>query len=265
MAEDKSNIKKRTILGPLLIFFIPVYGYVLLFAYEAGYYSFLRIPIDFVEINFSRLAYICGFLFIGFTIFVGAADIIYAFKIHKTVIGRKTLIYLYLLFVMVILPMIIFDYLEKWLPWIIGSTVLYIISDFVFPIISNKKIKGYKNKIEQQAIKEVKANEGDFLDVVIKRIGYSFYLGIFFLLSLTYIAFLTGALSAKTQKSYLVIDSDPELIVIRKYSQDFICSEFDREKKLLLNIFRIETINQISEMELTIRSENIGPLKASNK
>jgi hypothetical protein len=265
MEEEKDNKRRKILSESLLLFLIPVYGYILLYAFESGYFTRLNIPFEFIEISFSKLAYICGFIFIGFIFLVGAIDIIYTFKIHKTAIGRKTLFYFYLLFVAAILPMIAFDYLKRWFPLIIGSTALYLIAEFIFPIFGNKNTKGYKNKLEKEVIKEAKSNEGDFLDSVIRRIGYRAYLAIFILLSITYIAYLSGAISAKTQVNFLVVKSNPELVIIRKYSQNYICAEFDREKKGLINKIYIRTTDQLSSTGIHLSSEKIGPFNAIKK
>jgi Ca2+/Na+ antiporter len=242
---------------------------VLSYSYEYGYYSRLNIPFDFIEVNLSILARINVFLFLIFLFFIGSADIIYAFKIHKMAKGRKILFYFYLLFVLAILPMVAFDYLRRWLPWIIVSTLLYLIAEFIFPLFANKKIKGSKNKLEQEIRDDTKEYEGDFLDVVIKRIGYSIYLLIVFLLSSTYIAFSVGAIKAKNQKDFLVMKSNPELVIIRKYSQNVICAEYDKEKKELKNKFYFKTMDQISTAGIQLCIEEIGPLiglkKENNK
>ncbi len=257
---ESEKAKKIIFSESLIIFSIPIYAYILLYAFEYGYFIRLGIPTEFIEVNLSVLAKISAFLFIASTVILGLLDLIHKLVIHGKAIAIKTLNYFYIVLVVSVLPMIAFDFLKPWLPWTIITVLLALILDFVFPLIRHKNIKGYWQKVEQQFKDETKHHEDDIGDEIIKRIGYKAFRVAFYLLSFTYISFSIGAISAKYQENFLVLKSEPERILLRKYSQNFLCSEFDRNKKELLYKFSFLSVDQASERGYTISREKVGPL-----
>lgn len=255
----ENQVKKINLSDGLLLFLLPIYGYILLFAYEYGYFVRLGIPTEFIEINLAALAKICAYLFAGALIGLGFSEFIYKLILMGKGFIIKILSYLYLFFVLSILPTIAFDLHKFLLPFIIIG-VLYLFSEFVSPLIKYKGIKGYWKKAEQMMKDEAKDYKKGIGDEIIKRIGSKPFRVVFYLLSFTYISFSIGAISAKTQENFLVLKSNPELVVLRNYSQKFLCVEYDRNKKKLLNKFSFLTIDKASENAYSIAKERIGPL-----
>jgi hypothetical protein len=72
-----------------------------------------------------------------------------------------------------------------------------------------------------------------------------------------------GESHAKNQKSFIIIKSEPELVILRKYAKNFICATFNRENKEINKNFYIKSIDQIAEEGFQIVEENIGPLQAA--
>jgi hypothetical protein len=256
---ENGKAKNNILSESLVIFLIPIYGYILLYAFEYGYFIRLGIPIEFIEVNLSALAKISAFLYFASTFLLGLLDIIYKLVIHGKAVAIKILKYLYFLSIS-FLPTIAFDIWKVTLPWVIFAAFLCIISELVYPLTRYKNIKGYWKKVEQQYKDDAKHYEEDIGDVIIKRVGYKSFQVVFFLISFTYISFSIGAISAKNQELFLVLKSDPELVLLRKYPQTYLCSEFDRNKKELLNKFSLHTVDQVSERGYTISREKIGPL-----
>jgi len=70
-----------------------------------------------------------------------------------------------------------------------------------------------------------------------------------------------GRTYARNQKSFMIIKSSPELVILRRYSSSYICAPFDREKKEFKKKFYLKTGDQISEEGFEIVIEDVGPLK----
>ena len=120
-------------------------------------------------------------------------------------------------------------------------------------------------KLLQEYEQKVEEKRKDFLDYIFDEIikqlgGFTFIILFILILSLVVISGV-GEAHAKTQKSFMIIKSDPELIVLRKYSENFICTTFDRKKKEIEKEFYIKNIDQITEARFKIVIEDIGPLK----
>jgi hypothetical protein len=257
---DISKNKKYTLSDAFFLFLIPVYGYSLLYAYEYGYFVRLGIPTEFIEINFSVLAIVCAFSFASLLIILGFTNIIYKFILYGKGFAIRILTNLYFGLILSVLPLIAFDLFKPLFPFIIIILLLYLMSEFIFPLIRYKNIKGYWKKTEQQLKNETLHRDEDIHDYIIRRVGHKAYTIIYFLISFTYISFSIGAISAKGQEYFLVLKSDPEVVLLRRYSQHYVCSEFDRNKKELSNKYSILTVDTVSERDFTISREKVGPL-----
>lgn len=97
------------------------------------------------------------------------------------------------------------------------------------------------------------------------KLGIDYYLIILLFLSLMMAAPLVGRISAKTQKKFLTIKSNPELVMLRKYSDRLICFEFDKEKKELTDKFYVIALDKISNERIQLVYEKLGTLRPSQR
>jgi hypothetical protein len=74
-----------------------------------------------------------------------------------------------------------------------------------------------------------------------------------------------GSVKAKSQKTFLILASKPELVVLRIYGNDYICYEFDRVSKKIKNSLYIKTQSAIADEGVPIREEEIGPLSPTKQ
>ncbi|MCX5998276.1 MAG: hypothetical protein NTU41_01435 [Chloroflexi bacterium] len=70
-----------------------------------------------------------------------------------------------------------------------------------------------------------------------------------------------GHASAMVQSDYLVLESTPELVVLRDYQDHLVCARFDRETKTVQRDFVVLTT--ASEAGRSLKVERIGPLTLS--
>lgn len=68
-----------------------------------------------------------------------------------------------------------------------------------------------------------------------------------------------GRIDAKTQIQYLTLESKPDVVVLRIYSDRLICSRYDRLLKTVQNQFTI--FKNHSDPPISFYLENVGPLK----
>jgi hypothetical protein len=69
-----------------------------------------------------------------------------------------------------------------------------------------------------------------------------------------------GNIVAVKKRYYTVINSSPELVVVRQYSNNLICAEINRDKKQIKKQYYIKTIEQIAEEGNYLSLEEIGPI-----
>jgi hypothetical protein len=246
----------------ILLFIIPIYAYLILYLYEWGYFNKLSIPDSFIEVNLPDILKIAIFLPFIFFIYI-ALELIRLGKLFENPIRKRIVgTIFYLLFIVLALY-----FLGLWKWYLISIVLFFTLLDmylfFIHPLIIGKNIHGYKEKMFYQSEAFFKS---DFLIVrLLKKFGLSFVSLVFIIIEIMCLSVCIGIFVARTQKTFMVIKSSPELIILRKYSQNIVCCEYDREKKEIIKNFYIKTIDQISREGIRISIEEIGPLKAPKK
>ena len=108
---------------------------------------------------------------------------------------------------------------------------------FVLPLFA-RGIKGYKRKVGYVLNQDLK--DEYLIDKLAKVIGpYTVVFLLFFIVGLG-ILNVAGGFNAKEQRTFMVIKSTPELVILRKYSKNFICASFDRKNKEIKKNFYLK-------------------------
>ncbi len=267
MTEERKGIKPKLISGAILSGFLTFYGFYSAYLYERGFSTYFKIPSSFVEVGLSEVFKVILILFpIVMFLFLGT-DVALSASISRNPILRELVRYI-IPFLLFILTPLIFDLPKYFKVSGIIAFLLLIIGELIFPLISmSKRIKGLKRKLEilqsydEHRKKKFNFFRSNFIDMFMEQIGIVTFLIICLLVvSLSFVDQI-GKQNAKSQKEFMIIKSNPELVVLRKYSENFICATFDREKKEVRNRIYLKTSDQISEEGFEIVIEDIGPLK----
>ena len=258
--ESKNGIKRHLTSETLLIFLVPVYAYLLAYTYEYGYFYRFGIPLELIEIKLTSLAGM-GLLFaFNFFFIIGVLNIIYKLvRRGKDAVG-ESLVQLYILGLFIGLPTLAFEFDLGLILFVAIPTGLTLLMRFLYPVIKHRNIKGYWNKVEFEYKKEPQSQDEHVLDEVKRRIGLTTFRVSLLLVSFLIIAFFLGAMEARKQKTFLVVSTLPEQVVLRKNQASLLCAEFDRNKKELLRRFRLLTLDDVSREGLAIVQEKVGPL-----
>lgn len=256
---SKEEIKKRPKFFPeaILAVLIPIFGYLLAFAYETGFCVYFNIPVEFIEISLISVLKITGTLItITFIIWM-FYEFLDSIKFFNNPIGRALS---RILIPIILIPIGIYVFDLPWYYILIMYPFIFVL--FVLPLFQ-KGIKGYKRKVEYTLNQDLK--DEWLIDKLAKKIGpYALIFLMFFIVGLG-ILNVAGGFNAKTKMTFMVIKSSPELVILRKYSKNFICTSFDRKKKEIKKNFYLKNVDQIVEQGLKIVVEDIGPLKVSKK
>ena len=248
----------------MLSAFMPVYGYYSSYCYEKGFCKQFGIPHSFIEISLSDVLKTIGILIPIILLFYAGAEILFQARASKNPIIRGLGRIFWIIFAFIVILMFVgWDKIIFYAFLTVLGIEVFI--EFIKPLFAG--FKGYKKKLESQQVE----NEKDvllfdaILTEVIERIGGITSLIMFFLIFSLLLVGPVGEKHARNQKSFLVIESAPELIILRKYDQNFICSPFDRKKKEIKQTFYIKSVDQIGQQGLQVVVEDIGPLKVSKK
>jgi len=251
------KIKKR-LSEALLATLLPIYGYFLTYRYEQGYCSNFDIPDTLIKIDLFDMIKVIGKLIPLILFLYFFFEISYSPKPSKNPLVRSiNRLFLPILFIFVSLITLNFS-LQALIIFLI-IILFFIFAEFILPLISARKVKGYKKKLEYQ--EDIEKKQEWLVTKFLKQLSFPAYLILF--LSFFSLLFIdsVGSIKAKNQKSFLIIKSKPELVILRKYSDILICTTFNRKNKEVHNNFYLKSISQIANEGLQIIKEEIGPLK----
>ena len=77
---------------------------------------------------------------------------------------------------------------------------------------------------------------------------------------ISWAAYITGVAHAEQQREFLVIDTEPQLVVLRNYANEFICGRFNETTKELLNEFSFLNRDNLDQ-NVSFKLKKVGPLK----
>lgn len=252
-------------------------GYIAAFCYLAGKYSFLNLPIIFVEIN-PELAILSSLLVLS--VIVGL--ILVFFLLTKfpnkkdgeefKPVTKMSLVFifgvvlaLFIILIYLILSISIFPTAIK-LASILFSFMFLIIYIFVIPLFQYPNEKNYLSKYNLYSEKIFKANlmkkennndiNIDFSFITnFLRDNYILYL--IFIVIWTLFSYGIGYSGAQSQTKFPISTINDEVFIIAgKYSGDLLLVNVDMKNKITLNKILLKPMSET----LTIQQEDVGKL-----
>ena len=224
---------KDFVKNALSIVFFPAVGYVLAFIYECGFCNVFYIPVYLISVSFINmfiaLSCIVG-VFIGLLFFL----VFFPPQIPDTVISRSLQKLCYPTLVLLISILLFGKDYKEWIVLLI-LVAFFSFSEFIFPLLTQRKKQTYKEKLEAQ--EKVEMGIDTFLDYLAQKAGISGRIFIIIVLLTIYTSYAVGRADAKRQVEFLIIDSTPQLVNLRCYNNMLICATFDKEKKQVFKNF----------------------------
>ena len=143
-------------------------------------------------------------------------------------------------------------------PGIIFGWTYVLYFQLVHPIITQRKVKGYRNKLLAQSQFEIKGILGD-----LARKFRSFYMLFFYLAITLYLTYFAGMSSAYRKTSYLMINTSPEMVVLKVYNDRLIVAPIDKKNKVISPEFTFINLDDSNIPALDL--EDIGPISTPKK
>lgn len=227
---------------------------------EWGFCSVFGIPIEFIQLNITTVLIAItsgvGVLFLVFWL----ADLFYILSQQRRLKNfgpiRRRLSLCGLVLIFFGCFSALFPPLRDAWPILVYFLVLLIFTQFVTPLIAQRKIPGYISKLEAQD--RIERETPVLLDYFIKRVGITIvFLGILIALFLSTM-FFVGYNTAMRQTDFLVPSTHEDLVVLRIYGDNLICAPFDIKTREVDKTFLVIKLDD--EPRPQLRLVRLGPL-----
>jgi hypothetical protein len=235
-----------------------VLGFAVLLSYEFGAALALGLPLLLIDVSLGDLVQRAPEL-----ILVVALAMIYTAASMKagTIIVERPLfgrLMLFALIAVTLLPgLYLFRYAYAWttIGLVIGILAILL---FVWPLLSHRKFGTFNERLEaadRSMYARLQSRKSWLLNI------QPWSANVFAAACMTLSGmFSTGAIVSRNQEEFLVLPGPPEMVVLRRYGDQFVCARFDRQQRRILQDFRV--IDVKSDQFYT--RERVGPLKPPN-
>lgn len=255
---NKARIK---LTETLLIAISPIVAYSIIFAYNYGYFSVFKIPIQLIEFSIGQV-FIVAVALAGltggtFSVVNFLSTFLFNLKVPAPITKRLRKSFpIYLLFVVNFV--LLYKYLQEWFSSLAFLLVFFFI-DFIAPLFAYKTQKGYLKKLEaaDRAAKKID-NNVTILDKILQTldIGVARFVA-YFVIGIAMIAQL-GRASAIRQEQFYITNTNPEMAVLYMTNTHAVAVEFNRVSHKIGDAYKIIELGQ--DAKLTFKNEKIGGL-----
>jgi hypothetical protein len=256
-ASEKQASDTALVSEAVLIAAASALSYAVAYAYRSGFASHFDLPPLLLTPTLGGIlqaAATIGLLLLGFW---NILNPLWMFLPGKHLaLGR---IVRRLLLILLIMLLILYGYLTSWWSWaLIGTFMSFMAFGFlIFPLITQREIRGYENKLLAQ--EKVEAARGNTLiDEARRRIGDKALSVIIAAFVLLYFAYAVGKKAAKDQEDYFVLADTPDHVVAAMDDDMVILVAYDPAAMILKRAYTIRRLN--SERVWQLEKKHIGKL-----
>ncbi len=213
-------------------------AYVLGFYFERGYFDAFGLPPELIDVQTNTLLLFAA-------ISIGAVAATWPILSLSVMLPMNTLhpvlartVVPILLTVATFLALFATRILDPgWWPWFAGVIGVISFLQLVFPLLTQRGTQGYINKLKAQETTETQVKSiSDFFGV---RLSRQLGLAISTFLIGTSLAWVAGQAEARNKTTYLALELDPNMLVIRAYPDHMLLTEFEPQTKALGEKFEI--------------------------
>ncbi|MCP5460021.1 MAG: hypothetical protein H6971_10375 [Gammaproteobacteria bacterium] len=255
--------ESRVLSEGLLIAAASALAYAVAFAYDAGYAEYFGIPPLFSSPTLGDVLKAAGAVSLALLSFWNIASGIWPFLPRGTT-ARDRAIWSILVFALTA-GLFIFYILDGRSAWITLAIVVGIFGflEFVFPLIVNRKIAGYENKLLAQEAIEQNAQKYTLLEKAAGIVGE----GRLWLLALVglllFMAHGIGFKAAKNQEVFYALVDRPNTVVLSMHETVLILGTYDPTTLTLSGSYVVEQLSDAHQW--TLERRQLGKLKRPSK
>lgn len=259
MMNEAQKNKSSWLTEGIVIAGLTVFSYTIAFVFEAGIADHFGIPFEFIEVSLTGIFVAFITLLTGLLIIYVLLEILNPLWVKLSDAIRRRLRLYFGFFFAIIGSLIIAGGSIASLKIILIWFIVMVFIDFIIPALSRKKGKSYVEKVQESH--EADLQYDTFFDKLIQnlQIDTRTFKIILFLIFVIFLSFYSGLGKARKQKEFLVLQSDKNQVVLRKYGDIFITTKVDRDKKELTKTFSVYRFDP--GKSFSFKTEMIGPLK----
>jgi hypothetical protein len=257
---DKPKDKKTRLLSEGIMLALASAGaYLFAFFYEQGYTAYFEMPSQLINVSLVNIL-IFGMMaitFVTFTFMMTNTVWMLLPKLHPYLAFHLPRILVAICF-FVIYPILMFGF-SGWRIWILPLVFFSLMAfmTLILPLWGHKKAGNISQRYD--AMMEAERNsKPDLTDKFAARFGTVASFMVAILIGLMIFTYWSGRAEAVNQRNFLVVNSVPEMVVLRIYGDNMICAPFNRETKEVQKSFII--IKAAEDPKLTFNLEEVGPL-----
>jgi hypothetical protein len=141
--------------------------------------------------------------------------------------------------------------------WFLVIIGILMFSWFLWPLITQRGVVGYENKIAEQA--RIESGNNDIYGLLLGRFDKASLITLIFVVAIMVFAYGDGRRSAIEQEEFNVVDGEGNFIVLRIYGDIVVSAAFDPKTRQLGGLI---TVTKLSEGKgIGVRRNNLGRLK----
>lgn len=256
MSDNTNKIFNTTV----TLAVIPAYVYFCAFQYEQGYCDCFNVPTYLISPNLTTILVFATTIW---TILFSALKVLSLSTPFFREIKEESKKHLQsILFVngvlLVIIILMFYSYPFSWiLVWVLlGLAFLINLLTWGFPFIY---FFNRKKSVAQKIIDIQKFfSEDDVLSILFAKLNAKERLFVLVLILIPPLAYFIGAGQALKQTSFQILADKPNIVVLKKYDNMFICSPYDKKTKILKDSLIL--IKADESKYLVLRTVKIGKL-----
>lgn len=239
----------------LLVIVVPAIIYIFIYMFEFGYMSSYGIPIEVISIDIGAIIPIIinssSKIFLMLCIWILISEV-FSIDIVENPIGFE--VYKLIKVIYIFTSVALFShnsiaYLES-LTYIL---LFLIFLNFLFPLLSQRKVKGYKHKLIAQNELEYSLSKRNMFKSQLKSIGKDNITTLMIILFIALIMHQNGKSSAIANTEYY---SYEDKVVIRIYNDYMVCVDYDEEKNMFINqnfkLINYKSLDSIQLIKITL-------------
>lgn len=262
-SNTQGSSKKLPISEAVILAAISASAYLFAFLYERAFMAYFGIPIQFVNVNLVTLLTFGAATVFFLILSAGLANMLFSVLPKHPFLAFYIPRYALLGFLTVIVPFFLYEGSRRWLI-IFCIWVVLTIGFFMIPLIKYRKkgswVKRYDAAIEEESGEDI---QGLYRRIE-KRYGVrNLGLIVFLVMACLGLASSMGEAEAMNQRYFLVLNTNPEMVVLRASGENIICAPFDRKTREVKKSFSILKVAE--DPKLVMNLENVGPLKPVEK
>lgn len=243
----------------LIIAIISALSYAVAYAYRSGIAAHFDLPPLMLSPSIGDILKAFGAIGAIVLIVWNIAHIVWPLLPPTTTpVGRSIRTILLISFVSAIFLFAALEAKKAW-TFLLIIVIFFAFFEFVFPLLSQKKIKGYENKLKEQEKIEVEFHKSTPSEHLSKAFGEIFLFLVALSIGMISLAYLSGLREAKTREEYFVAANHPDYVIANLSDTMALFVKYDPKTRTLKNEYLIVTIGQ----SLQVHKEHIGRLLPS--